>query len=69
MNGLIDFYVAKDGKECYIQVAYSVVGEKAHQREFSAFDGIGYRSQKTLITMKTWIIRQALPGTPRLKIS
>lgn len=46
----IDFYATKDGKEYYIQVAYSVVDEKAYQREFSAFNGIGYQSQKILIT-------------------
>lgn len=39
-NKEIDFYATKDGKEYYIQVAYSVVDEKAYSREMSAFEGI-----------------------------
>lgn len=46
----IDFYANKDGKEYYIQVAYSVVDDKAYQREFRAFKNIDAFSQKILIT-------------------
>ena len=46
----IDFYASKNGKEYFIQVAYSVVDEKAYKREFGAFEGIGYLSQKIVIT-------------------
>ncbi len=46
----IDFYASKNGKEYYIQVAYSVVDDKAYKREFSAFENIDYLSQKIIIT-------------------
>lgn len=46
----IDFIAQKDGKEYYIQVAYSVVDPKAYEREFSAFDGLDNRVKKIIIT-------------------
>lgn len=46
----IDFYAYKDGKEYYIQVAYSVLDEKAYEREFRAFKNIDAKSQKIIIT-------------------
>jgi len=46
----VDFYAVKNGKEYYIQVAYSVVDQKAYDREFAAFNGLGYDIQKILIT-------------------
>ena len=46
----IDFYACKDGKEYYVQVAYSVVDDKAYNREFKAFVGIDGLSQKIIIT-------------------
>jgi hypothetical protein len=46
----IDFFANKNGKEYYIQVAYSVVDEKAYNREFDAFRNINSLSQKILIT-------------------
>ncbi len=46
----IDFYAYKDGKEYYIQVAYSVVDDKAYKRELSAFSGIDSFSSKIVIT-------------------
>jgi len=46
----IDFYASKNGKEYYIQVAYSVVDEKAYEREFSAFTNIDINSQRIIIT-------------------
>ena len=46
----IDFIASKAGKEYLIQVAYSVIDEKAYQREFSAFNGLDNARQKILIT-------------------
>lgn len=46
----IDFYANKNGKEYYIQVAYSVVDDKAYKREFLAFKNVDAFSQKILIT-------------------
>ena len=46
----IDFYAFKDGKEYYIQVAYSLVDEKTYNREFGAFKDIDFSSQKIIIS-------------------
>lgn len=46
----IDFLASRDGKKYFVQVAYSVVNEKAYQREFDAFIGTDPLSQKILIT-------------------
>ena len=46
----IDFIASKGGKEYLIQVAHSVVNDKAYQREFSAFNGLDNARQKILIT-------------------
>lgn len=46
----IDFLASKNGKNYYVQVAYSVVNEKAYQREFEAFKGVDQLSQKIVIT-------------------
>lgn len=46
----IDFIASKDGKSYYIQVAYSVVDEKAYAREFGAFVNVDPLSQKIIIT-------------------
>ena len=46
----IDFLAIKDRKEYLVQVAYSVVEEKAYEREFSAFAGIDNSVKKILIT-------------------
>lgn len=46
----IDFIAQKDGKEYYIQVAYSVEDEKAYEREFAAFATIDNNHKKILIT-------------------
>lgn len=46
----IDFYAIKNGKEYYIQVAYSIVDDKAYKREFAAFSNIDAFSQKIIIT-------------------
>ncbi len=46
----IDFIAIKDGKEFYIQVAYSVENDKAYEREFGAFKNIDNTHKKILIT-------------------
>lgn len=46
----IDFIAQKDGKEYYIQVAYSVENEKTYEREFGAFATIDNTHKKILIT-------------------
>lgn len=46
----IDFLATKEGKQYYIQVAYSVAEDKAYTREFDAFKNIDNLSQKIIIT-------------------
>lgn len=46
----IDFIAQKDGKEYYIQVAYSVQDEKTYQREFGAFANLDNTNKKIIIT-------------------
>ena len=46
----IDFIAYKDGKQYYIQVAYSVADDKAYEREFGAFEKLDNSSKKILIT-------------------
>jgi len=46
----IDFIATKENKSYLIQVAYSVVDEKAYTREFNAFKTIDNTHQKILIT-------------------
>lgn len=46
----IDFIATKDGKTSMVQVAYSVLDEKAYKREFEAFKNLDNLNQKILIT-------------------
>lgn len=46
----IDFLATKDGKQYFVQVAYSVAEDKAYTREFDAFKNIDNLSQKIIIT-------------------
>ena len=46
----IDFLATKKGKSFFIQVAYSVLNEKAYAREFGAFANLDNSNQKILIT-------------------
>ncbi len=46
----IDFIASKDGKEFYIQVAYSVENDKTYDREFGAFASIDNTHKKIIIT-------------------
>lgn len=49
-NQEIDFLARKNGKEYLVQVAYSVVEEKAYEREFSLFNVLDQSRKKILIT-------------------
>lgn len=46
----IDFLATKNGKSYFVQVAYSVLDEKAYAREFKAFANLDNSNQKILIT-------------------
>lgn len=46
----IDFFATKNGKSHYIQVAHSIVDDKAYEREFKAFNKMDYSYDKILIT-------------------
>ena len=46
----IDFLATKDNKKYYVQVAYSVVEDKAYNREFKAFNGVPQIDKKIIIT-------------------
>ena len=49
-NKEIDFVATKNNKTYYIQVAYSIMEEKAYKREFDAFIAVDDLSQKIIIT-------------------
>ena len=49
-NKEIDFLAQKDGKEYYIQVAYSLENDITYDREFSAFYSIDNLSKKIIIS-------------------
>ncbi len=46
----IDFYVYKDNKSYYIQVAYSLAEEKTYEREFYAFSNLDNNIKKIIIS-------------------
>ena len=46
----VDFLATKDGKQYFVQVAYSVAEDKSYNREFDAFKEIDNLSQKIIIT-------------------
>lgn len=46
----IDFLATKNGKSYFIQVAYSILDEKAYAREFGAFANLDNSNQKIIIT-------------------
>lgn len=46
----IDFIAIRGAREYLVQVAYSVVNEKAYEREFGAFSNLDNARQKILIT-------------------
>ena len=63
----IDFLAEKDGKKYYIQVAYSVVEEKAYNREFGAFGAIGQTDRRIVITNDD--IDYSTSGVEHIKLS
>ena len=46
----IDFLAVKDNKKYYIQVAYSILDDKAYEREFKAFEGFDNKKKRIIIT-------------------
>jgi len=50
-KGEIDFVAIKDGKKCFIQVAYYLLDENIIQREFTAFDSVKDPSPKYVISL------------------
>ncbi len=46
----IDFLASKNGKQYFVQVAYSIAEDKAYTRELDAFKSIDNLSQKIIIT-------------------
>jgi predicted AAA+ superfamily ATPase len=50
-KGEIDFVAMKDGKKCFIQVAYVLSGEDVINREFGAFDSIRDSSPKYVLSL------------------
>lgn len=50
-KGEIDFVAMKDGKKCFIQVAYLLASEDVIEREFSAFDSVRDPSPKYVFSM------------------
>ncbi|KUE74218.1 hypothetical protein AUQ37_05355 [Candidatus Methanomethylophilus sp. 1R26] len=50
-NGEIDFVAVKDGKKCFIQVAYILADGAMVEREFGAFSSVRDASPKYVISM------------------
>ena len=52
-KGEVDFVVIKNGKKCFIQVAYVMESEETITREFSAFSPIKDASPKYVLSLDT----------------
>ena len=50
-KGEIDFVAMKDGKKCFIQVAYLLSGDDIIEREFGAFDSVRDPSPKYVFSL------------------
>lgn len=50
-KGEIDFVAIKEGKKCFIQVAYLLSGEDVITREFGAFDSVSDASPKYVLSL------------------
>ncbi len=50
-KGEIDFVAMKDGKKCFIQVAYLLLNDNVIEREFSAFDSVRDPSPKYVFSL------------------
>ena len=52
-KGEVDFVVIKNGRKCFIQVAYVMESEETIAREFSAFSPIKDASPKYVLSLDT----------------
>ena len=50
-KGEIDFVVTKDGKKCFIQVAYLLSSDDVIEREFKAFESVRDQSPKYVFSL------------------
>ena len=50
-KGEIDFVVMKDGKKCFVQVAYLLSREEVIEREFGVFDPVRDHSPKYVLSL------------------
>lgn len=50
-KGEIDFVAMKEGKKCFIQVAYLLSSNDVIEREFSAFDSVRVPSPKYVFSL------------------
>jgi len=50
-KGEIDFVVMKDGKKCFVQVAYLLSSDEVIEREFGAFDSVRDPSPKYVLSL------------------
>ena len=50
-NGEIDFVASKNGKKCFIQVAYLLASEKNITREFGAYEKVRDASPKYVMSL------------------
>ena len=50
-NGEIDFVASKNGKKCFIQVAYLLASEKTIIREFGAYEKVRDASPKYVMSL------------------
>ena len=50
-KGEVDFVALKDGKKCFIQVAYYMINQETIDREFNAFSPIKDASPKVVLSL------------------
>ncbi|MFA6830509.1 MAG: DUF4143 domain-containing protein, partial [Bacilli bacterium] len=50
-KGEIDFVAMKNGKKCFIQVAYILANDDVIDREFSAYDSVKDQSPKYVMSL------------------
>ena len=69
LNNLeIDFVGVKDGNNIYVQVAYLIVDEKTHEREFGNLMKIDNNYPKYVVTMDSFNIRSNYNGIHHLHL-
>jgi len=64
----IDFVGVKDGNNIYVQVAYLIVDEKTHEREFGNLMKIDNNYPKYVVTMDSFNIRSNYNGIHHLHL-